>query len=123
MQQLELIFPTGLLVQFPDFYDCVRASVQDCGKAFKNISADLDMSSTRLHRMLNPDDGGVHFPIYRLPELISATGDMRPVHWLVENFCQDKESKRQQALDQLPAVMTKIQGLLEAAAPNGEAEK
>lgn len=90
MQQVELNFEGGLTDQYPEFKDCVKASVYGCGRPFKAIAADLDMSSSALSRKLanNPDDP-VHFPLHRLPELLQATSDMRPLYWLVEKYCRD----------------------------------
>ena len=80
MRQLSLTLEAGLLQQFPEFRDVVRASVYSCGRPFKQIAADLDMSLSELSRKLseNPADP-VHFPLTRLPELVRATGDARPV--------------------------------------------
>ena len=105
MEQLEIDFEPGLTEHFPSFHDCVKAAVYDCGRAFKVIAADLDMSSSRLSRMLNEGDEGIHFPIHRLPELIAATGDLRPVYWLVETFCRDAAAKREQAMRALTEIL------------------
>ncbi len=107
--QLGLDIDTGILEQFPDFRDAVRASVYSCGRAFKAVAADLDMSVSELSRKLsdNPNDP-VHFPYHRLPDLIRATGDVRPVHWLVAAFLESREAKKQRAIDQLPALLTQI---------------
>lgn len=88
----------------------VKASVYDCGRAFKAIAADLDMSVSELSRKLadNPNDP-VNFPLDRLTELIEATEDYRPILWLAEKYLDDAESKRKRAIDhivsQLPALM------------------
>ena len=112
-KQLELSFEGGLLDQFPEFNACVRASVYGCGRQFKAIAADLDYSPSLLSRMLadNPDDPR-NFPVDRLPDLVEATGDKRPVLWLVEYFLEDAESRRKQALDQLASMMPQLQQAL-----------
>jgi hypothetical protein len=85
MRQVEINFEAGLTEQFPAFRDVVKAAVYGCGRPFKAVAADLDMTSSELSRKLgdNPNDP-VHFPLHLLPELIRATGDKRPVYWLVE---------------------------------------
>lgn len=114
--QVELQLEAGLVDQFPDFRDVVRASVYSCGRQFKAIAADLDMSVSELSRKLsdNPSDP-VHFPLHRLPELIKATGDMRPIFWLVESFIEDEDSKRKRAISELSKMLPYVSQLVKAA--------
>lgn len=90
--QLGLDLDPGLIDQFPEFRDVVRASVYDCGRAFKAVAADMDMSVSELSRKLadNPSDP-VNFPLHRLPELVAATGDKRPVYWLNAKFLESEK--------------------------------
>jgi hypothetical protein len=116
MKQVEISFDAGLLDQYPAFIDVVRAAVYGCGRQFKAIAADLDMTSSELSRKLanNPNDP-VHFPLDRLPELIAATNDNRPIHWLVESFIESPEHRRTRAIDDLHKLLPKIQMALNAA--------
>ncbi len=118
MRQLSLTLENSLLQQFPDFRDAVRASVYSCGRPFKQVAADLDMSVSELSRKLsdNPSDP-VHFPMTRLPELIRATGDTRPVMWLVLAFLDDPELRREHALDRLGLLLPEIAALVKEAQP------
>lgn len=113
--QVELRLEPGLLDEYPDFRDVVKASVYSCGRAFKAIAADLDMSVSELSRKLNdnPNDP-VHFPLHRLPDLIQATSDMRPIYWLVERFIEDEASKRKRAVNELSKLLPHIQAALKA---------
>ena len=113
--QVGLDLDPGILDEYPDFRDAVRASVYSCGRAFKAIAADLDMSVSELSRKLsdNPNDP-VHFPYHRLPELIQATGDLRPVHWLIATFMESDEKKQKRAIDQLTRLLPQIQTALKA---------
>jgi len=116
MRQVEINFEAGLTEQFPDFRDVVRASVYSCGRALKAVAADLDMTSSELSRKLsdNPNDP-VHFPVHMLPALIRATGDKRPIYWLVETFLEDDDTKRARAVTQLADMMPHLQALLKTA--------
>lgn len=111
--QFELSFEGGLLEQFPHFREVVHASVSGCGRPLKAVAADLDMTSSELSRKLanNPNDL-VHFPLDRLPDLIRATGDVRPIYWLIESFLDDADSKRKRAFDELSALMPRLQRLV-----------
>ena len=116
MRQVEINFEAGLTQQFPRFADVVKASVYSCGRAIKSVAADLDMTSSELSRKLadNPNDN-VHFPLELLPALITATGDKRPVYWLVETFLEDATTKRERAIAQLSDVLPQIMALVKAA--------
>jgi hypothetical protein len=116
VQQITLNFEAGLTEQFPEFRDVVRASVYSCGRAFKAVAADLDMSVSELSRKLsdNPSDP-VHFPLCRLPELVRATGDKRPVYWLVDTFLEDADAKRKRNLDTLSELLPQIEAALKGA--------
>lgn len=115
--QFELSFEAGLLEQFPLFREVVHASVSGCGRPLKAVAADLDMTSSELSRKLanNPNDP-VHFPLDRLPDLIRATGDVRPIYWLIEQFLDDPETKRRRDLDELSALIPRLQRLVSGVA-------
>lgn len=91
--------------------DVVRASIYDCGRPFKVIAADLDMSVSELSRRLSPADS-LLLPLEDLPKIMKATGDLRPVYWLVETFLEGDDDKRKRAVDQLHKLMPQIQTLL-----------
>ena len=116
MSQLSIDFTPGLLEQYPQFMDCVRASVYGCGRAFKAVAADLDMTVSELSRKLadNPNDP-VHFPLLKLPALIEATKDTRPIQWLVMSFMNDPEAKKRHAIDQLAQLAPVINALVDQA--------
>lgn len=113
-RQIELDFEAGLHQQFPDFMDCVRASVYGCGRQFKSIAADLDMSPSSLSRKLNenPDDN-VHFQLRHTPQLLRATGDLRLLYWLVEEFCEPPESRRDRVDAALAELLPKLSSLIQ----------
>jgi hypothetical protein len=111
VQQLTIKLENSLTQQFPNWMDVVRASVYDCGRPFKAIAADLDMSVSELSRRFSPVDN-LLFPVEQLPQLIKATGDVRPVYWLCESFIEDDNSKQKRVVDQLAKMLPQIQGLL-----------
>lgn len=114
--QLSIDFSPGLLEQFPSWQDCIRESVYGCGRAFKAVAADLDMSVSDLSRKLaNAPGDPAHFPLDRLPELIAATGDKRPIDWLVLKFKQDTTMQKRQAIAQLASLTPLIERLLRTA--------
>lgn len=117
MEQFEIDFEAGLTERFPDFRDCLQASVSGCGRQMKAVAADLDMSPSELSRKLahNPNDP-VHFPACRIPDLIAATGDLSPVYWLVEKFCDDADAKKRKSIDRLAKLLPEIERLVKGSA-------
>ena len=122
MRQLSFTLDQSLIQLFPTFRDVVVASVHGCGRQLKAIAADLDMSPSELSRKLadNPKDP-VHFPVTKLAALIEATGDKRPVLWLVEKFLDDPVAKRQSAVDRLDKLLPEIAALVKEARAEPEA--
>lgn len=112
MQQFELDFTAGLIDRFPTFQDCVRASVYGCGRQFKAIAADLDMSPSLPSQKLAGQE--TVFPLQRLPELIQATGDNTPIFWLVEKFCEDSDAKHKRNVERLAQLLPEIQRIVTA---------
>jgi hypothetical protein len=113
MRQVEINFEAGLTEQFPEFHDVVKASVYGCGRPLKSVAADLDMTSSELSRKLaNNSNDPVHYPLPRLPDLIRATGDKRPIYWLIETFLEDDDAKQKRAVSQLSDMLPQLQALL-----------
>jgi hypothetical protein len=114
-RQISFSFEAGLLERFPNFMDCVRASVYGCGRAAKAVAADLDMSLSEFSRKLadNPNDN-VNFPMALLPALVAATGDMSPVHWLTEKLCETPESRKERLMADLQQQMRRVDSVLAA---------
>lgn len=113
IEQLTIDFAPGLLEQFPEFRECVTASVYGCGRQFKAVAADLDLSPSKLSRMLadNPDDH-INFPLPRFADLVEATGDPTPIYWLVERFLEPADAKKDRAATLLANLLPQIQRAL-----------
>lgn len=111
--QVEMDFEPGLTQQFPEFVDLLAAVVYGSRPGLSGVAADLDKSPSLLSRMLSRHaDDPRHLPASDIPKIIAATGDRRPVYWLVEKFLEDPEVKRARALDYLAELMPQLQGLI-----------
>lgn len=113
MQQFELQFPEGLIARYPEWMDCIRASVHGCGRPMKAIAADLDMSQSELSKRLS-DQADIQFLLKRLPDLLRATGNLEPVYWLVESFCDDPESKHRRNVAMVAELLPKLAAMVGA---------
>lgn len=116
--QLSIDFEGGLTRQFPDWMDVVRASVYDCGRPFKAVAADLDYAVSDLSRRLAPD-AERPFPAYKIPELLTATGDLRPIYWLAERYGTDDHTRQKQAVETLEKLMPQLNEALSALNKGG----
>ena len=78
------------------------------------MAADLEMTSSELSRKLadNPNDP-VNFPLQRLPDLMRATGDKRPLYWLIEAFLDDApDVRRRRATAELEDMLPRLRQIL-----------
>lgn len=112
-KQIEMDFTPGLTEQFPDFMDLVSHVVYSSRIGLGGVAAALDKSPSLLSRMLNKNpDEQRHLPASDLDKLISVTGDKRVVYWLVERHCEDKDTKRKRAMDELVSLVPQLQEAL-----------
>ena len=111
MQQFELQFPDGLTDRFPEWMDCIRASVHGCGQPMKAIAADLDMSQSELSKRLS-DQADIQFLLKRLPDLLKATGNLDPIYWLIEKFCDDPEAKHRRNVAMVAELLPKLAAMV-----------
>ena len=114
--QREFDFQPGLTRQFPNYMDLLAAVVYGSRIGLSGVAAELDVSPSQLSRMLNrnPDDLR-HLPADAIPKIVRATGDYRPVYWLMESFLEDPDAKRKRAIDELQLLVPQIQSLIESA--------
>lgn len=114
-RQVEMNFEPGLTEQFPDFMDLLAHVVYSSRIGLSGVAADLDKSPSLLSRMLNknPDDQR-HLPASDIPKIIRATGDKRPIYWLIESFLEDTDTKRKRAVDELTKLLPQVQAALKA---------
>jgi hypothetical protein len=113
--QLTLQLQPGLTQQHKTLRECIAAVVYQQG--IGTVAPAVDMSPSELGRRLNhaKDDPQRNLDVDDLVALIAATGDHRPILWLVERFIPDDATKRRAAVDQLSTLMPQIAALLEAA--------
>lgn len=110
--QLTLELQAGLTQQYRSLRECVSAVVYGSasGAGPSNVAPALDMAPGDLGRKLAPRtskgkrDGKRNLDIDDLVTIIEATGDYRPVLWLVEKFLPSDEQK-QRAIDKQLAVL------------------
>lgn len=95
--------------QFRTLKHVVAATVYGAKCSLGSVAAHCDLSPSALSRMLNEnEDDPRHLPIDLLPKIIEATGDYRPIYWLVAKFLPDDEWRQRAAVTQLEALMPQV---------------
>jgi len=71
--------------------------------------------------MLNPEaDDARNLPAALVPKIIEATGDLKPVLWLVAKFVPDDKTRQRLAVAQLASLMPSIQNALSLVQKEGK---
>lgn len=115
--QLTIDFEPGLAERFPSCMDVVRAGAYRGKKPLKTIAADMDLSQSDLSRKLaeNPDDSR-RFTVRDLERYIESTGDLTPVHYLVQRYLvPEQRSKGEAAIQMLADLLPEITELVRQA--------
>ena len=107
--QLQLDFDGGLTQQFPSWEDVLHAAAyaNPLRRPFKHVAADMGLSPGELSKMLSHGEGR-HFPGELLPQFLEATGDLRPVYWLIEKFLPTDEQRADEAVRRLERLMADV---------------
>lgn len=115
--QLTLDFEPGLAERHDSLLACIRQCAYTYRSPLKTIAADMDQSQSDLSRKLsgNPDDPR-RFSVEDLERFIRATGDTRPILYLVEKFMADAETKQRAAHEQLARMLPDVLALIKTVA-------
>lgn len=106
--QMTIQFQPGLTAQFPELEDLCVAVVYGSRKGLQGVAADLDMSPSELSkRLANHREHSEPRPLRTkdLVGLIRSTGDVRPIHWLIEEFLEDPDARAAHAMEQFVSLM------------------
>lgn len=121
-RQLSLDFTPGLTAQFRTLEDLLANAVHRSRLGVEGVARELDMGASELTRRLNAHvaakEGDVSNRPLRVADMlgiVKATGDHRPVHWLIETFLEDPDVKRAQAIDLISSMLPMLQSALEAS--------
>jgi AraC-like DNA-binding protein len=121
--QLTLELQPGLLQRYSTLRQCLYHAAMNYSRGIKSLAADLDLSESELSRRLNPSEGDNRScDVNLMVQIVDATGDLTPLHWLMARFLRDADARKQAAVDQLAVLMPQIAALL-ADAGAGQAVK
>jgi hypothetical protein len=110
--QLVLDFELGLVDRYGSLRECVATGVYQRG--LKRVAIDLDQAPSNLSVQLS-EDPSRHFSVDSLEAYIARTGDVTPIHYLVEKFLSDKGAKKEAAQAELLEQLAKMHKLMKTA--------
>lgn len=114
--QLTLELNLELLQRYRTLRECVHHVALDHPKGMKSLAAECDLSPSELTRRLSPSDGDPRScDVDLMVRIMEATGDVRPLHWLVARFVPSEADRRSAAVDELTAILPRLAELLAAA--------
>lgn len=121
-QQLSLNFEPGLTNRHRSLEDCIAHTVHNSREGVDGIASAIDMGGSELSRRLNAHLDAMAGEANNRPlrardfvAIMRATKDYRPIYWLIEEFLQDPNARRDFALSQLPAAVELLTALAEQA--------
>ena len=98
-------------------YDTLRDFVRHCVDVHplpaKSIAMNMDLSPSALSHKLSPGIGETaRFNADDLESYIKATGDTKPISYLVAKYCQSDAARKRNVLLQTEAMLAQVQRLL-----------
>lgn len=115
-KQLILKLDPDLRARFRCLRDVVAQGVYKRG--LKTVAMDLDEAPGNLSVMLadrQPGDRTRKFSVDDLERYIETSGDKTPILYLIERFMGDQVAARDEALEQVRAMLAELPSMLNAA--------
>lgn len=112
MRQMTLSLEAGLSARYRSLVECVAAGVYQRGLG--RIAAQVDVAPSHLSNQLSGGDGR-KLAAETLELYIEKTGDLTPIHYLIDKFMRDPAAQQQEALAQLAKFAEALPALMQAA--------
>jgi len=113
-EQLTLDFEPGLSEQYQSALEVVRAGAYT--RPMKGLAADMDMSQSELSRKLAQNEHDPRkFTLDDFERYLSASGDLRPLEYLIERFMASESDKQRRAMAQVAELLPKFAALMKQA--------
>lgn len=116
--QLSLSFEAGVSVRHPSLRACMASGVYQRGLV--RVAGQIDESPSKLSEKLSGgNDRKRDVGLDEFEKYIEKTGDITPIHYLIDKFLRDPGLVQQEALTKLSALAEQLPALLAAAGVNG----
>lgn len=116
MKQMSLTLEAGISARNRSLRDHMAQRIY--GEGLVAIAGKLDLSPSRVsEKLAGIDSGGKPrgMTIDELERYIDQTGDVSPIHYLVEKYLHDPVAAQQEAMHRLLALSEQLPALLAAA--------
>lgn len=116
MRQLSITFSPGISQRSRCLRD--HLTTQIYARGLVDTAGKMDLSPSKLtEKLAGSDSGGKPrgMTIDELERYIEVSGDMSPVHYLVEKFLNDPDVAQREALAKLAGLVDELPALLAAA--------
>lgn len=110
--QLTLVFEPGLTERHLSLRDCVASGVYQRGLG--RVAIDLNKAPGNLSVELS-EEPSRNFSVDSLEIYIQKSGDITPIHYLIEKFLQDKANSQAHAMAQLGPILAQLAPLMRQA--------
>lgn len=120
MQQLSLSLEPGLAQRSRSLREHMAVRIYAYGHS--DVAGIIDSSPSHLTEKLagaSKDGKPRHLSVDDLEAYIAGTGDLSPIHYLIDKYMRDPVALQQEALATLAKVADQLPGLLAAAGFNG----
>lgn len=114
-QQLSLSFEPGLSQRHRSLLECIATGIYQRGLG--RIAGLVDQAPSHLSAQLSGD--GRHLSVESLELYIEKTGDLTPIHYLIDRFIRDPKVSQQEALAKVAKTLEELPALLAAAGLKG----
>lgn len=112
--QLSLVFEQGIAQRHISLRDCVAAGVYHRG--LQRVAGQIDMAPSKLsEKLAGGNDRKRDIGLDELEDYIAKTGDIAPIHYLIDKYLRDPAVAQQEALAKLAGLADLLPGLLAAA--------
>lgn len=111
--QFSLEFEPALTDQFRTFKECLATVVHSSRIGVTGVAIHCDVAPSALSRMLSGDESRA-LPVDLVPLIVEATGDLRPIHWLVARFLPDEATRHRAAVLRLETLLPEVNAALAA---------
>lgn len=112
--QLSLTFEQGLAQRHMSLRDCMATGVYQRG--LNRVAGQIDMAPSKLsEKLAGGTDRKRDIGLSEFEDYIAKTGDVSPIHYLVDKYLRDPALAQQEALAKLAGLAETLPALLAAA--------
>lgn len=116
--QLSLTFEQGIGQRHMSLRDCMATGVYQRGLG--RVAGQIDMAPSKLsEKLAGGTDRKRDIGLDEFEDYIAKTGDVAPIHYLVDKYLRDPELAQQEALARLAGLAETLPALLAAAGLGG----